>query len=260
MGSKIDRVGEENINNFGSKIIITRYGSARDIDVHFPEYNWTFKHTAYKEFKSGKIKCPYERRVFGIGYIGEGKYKVSENGKKTKCYRTWQNMLQRCYDEKQRYKNPTYINCEVCDEWYCYQNFAKWYYNNYYEIENEVMSLDKDILCKGNKIYSPENCIFVPNNINILFIKSDKTRGEYPIGIDYNKSSGKFRARCSIYDFKENKNKNEYLGLYDTPEKAFKVYKQFKEKYIKEVADHYKEQIPDKLYDALYNYEVEITD
>ena len=48
---RVDRTGEENINNFGSKIIIKEYRRAVDIDVYFPEYNWTAKHREYKEFK-----------------------------------------------------------------------------------------------------------------------------------------------------------------------------------------------------------------
>lgn len=122
------------------------------------------------------------------------------------------------------------------------------------------MCLDKDILYKGNKVYSPKNCVFVPEKINILFIKSNKSRGGYPIGVSYHKQNRKFVAKCSIYDFKENKQKLIYLGCYDTPEKAFKAYKQFKEKHIKKVADYYKDKIPNKLYQAMYDYEVEITD
>ena len=260
MGSKVNRIGEENINNFGSKIIITRYGGATDIDVYFSEYNWTFKHSAYKEFKNGKIKCPYEKRVYGRGYIGEGKYKARENRKTNKCYEVWNKMLQRCYDPKYQEKEPTYKYCEVCNEWLNFQNFAKWYYDNYYEIKNQKMHLDKDILVKGNKLYSPENCIFVPNNINMLFVKCDRSRGRYPIGVCCHKQHEKFQAYCRIYDFKENKSKLIYLGLYDTPEKAFEVYKQFKEQNIKQVADYYKDLIPEKLYQVLYEYQVEITD
>ena len=73
---KIDRTGEEGYNKFGSKMIIKEYRKYSDIDVYFPEYNWTFKHAQYQSFKKGKIKCPYEPRTFGIGYLGEGKYKV----------------------------------------------------------------------------------------------------------------------------------------------------------------------------------------
>ena len=260
MSNKIDRTGEINYNNFGSKIIIKEYRDCIDIDVYFPEYNWTAENVQYGNFKKGNVKCPYEKRVFGIGYIGEDKYKAYENGKATKCYQTWKGMLERCYDDKLHKKEPTYKNCEVCKEWYNFQNFAKWYYNNYYEIEGQKIHLDKDILCKGNKIYSPENCIFVPNNINVLFTKSDKSRGNYPIGVHYNKQNKKFVAQCNIYDYEENKTKKKYLGLYDTVEKAFEVYKEFKERYIKQVADYYKEQIPDKLYNALYDYKIEITD
>lgn len=260
MGAKIDRTGEKNINTFGSEMIIVEYRMNRDIDVYFPEYDWTFKHTRYNDFKKGNIKCPYERRVYGIGYIGEGEYKTKINGKRTKCYKTWQGMLERCYNPKCHGKHPTYINCKVCEEWLCFQNFAKWYYENYYEIDGERMCLDKDILHRNNKIYSPENCIFVSERINTLFIKCDKMRGEYPIGVSYYKQNNRFVAQCSVYDFKENKIKKIHLGYYNTPEEAFNAYKQFKEQYIKQVAEYYKNLIPTELYNALYNYKVEITD
>lgn len=255
---KIDRIGEKRTNNFGSEMIITEYRGCMDVDVYFPGFNWIFKHAKYNNFKKGKIKCPYERRHHGVGYIGEGKYKTSENGKDTKCYKTWHNMLRRCYDKNYQEKYPTYKKSKVYKKWHNFQNFAEWYYNNYYEIEGQTMCLDKDILYKHNKIYSPETCIFVPNNINVLFTKSDKIRGEYPIGV--NLYCNKFRARCGVYDFKNNKKKLKHLGVYNTPEKAFERYKQFKERYIKQVADEYKDKIPQKLYDAMYNYEVDIDD
>lgn len=260
MGSKTERIGEENYNTFGSKMVIVGYRNVLDIDIYFTEYDWTFKGAKYQNFKKGSIACPYEKRYYEVGYLGEGKYKISKNGKKTKCYITWYAMLQRCYDGKFHEKEPTYINCEVCEKWLCFQNFAKWYYDNYYEIENETMCLDKDILCKGNKIYSQDNCIFIPHNINVLFTKRDNDRGEYPIGVCYDKQAKKFVAQCSIYDFKENKKKHIHLGYYDSTEKAFESYKQYKEKYIKEIADYYKCKIPEKLYNALYKYKVEIND
>lgn len=256
--SKIDRTGETGINNFGSKTVIIDYRKAIDIDVYFPKYNWTFYNATYQSFKSGNIKCPYEPSVYGIGYIGEGKYKTSENGKNTRVYDTWHDMIKRCYSDKFHKRNPTYIDCEVDEEWLNFQNFAEWYENNYYEIEGERMQLDKDILHKGNKIYSPDNCIFVPQTINSLFIKCDKSRGESVIGAT--PVNGKYRTRCWLIDPKTSKSKQEYLGLYDTQEKAFQVYKYYKEKNIKEVADYYKDEIPQKLYNGMYSYEVEITD
>lgn len=259
MVAKIDKTGEESINNFGSKIVIVNYRKYSDIDVYFPEYNWTFKNAHYSSFKKGNVKCPYEQRYYEIGYFGEGKYKVSENGKTTRYFNAWYNMLKRCYSEKYYNKNLTYTNCEVDEDWLNFQNFAKWYKENYYEIEGEQMELDKDILCKHNKIYSPETCIFVPHGINALFTKSDKTRGDSCIGT-YHRKNYKYQAYCRMINPKTGKSKREHLGFYNTQEKAFEIYKYYKERNIKDVADYYKDVIPQKLYNALYEYEVEIND
>ena len=252
--AKIDRTGYEIYNNFGSKMIISKYNNARDIDVYFPKYNWVAKNKHYSDFKNGDIKCPYEPRVHGKGYIGEGKYNSRENGKITKCYDTWSRMMRRCYDNKYKEKHLTYKYCEVCEEWYNFQTFAEWYNDNYYEIPGKVMCLDKDILVKGNKTYTPETCVFVSNEINLLFVKRNKSRGNCPIGVSYSKRDNVYICHGSFGDKQKN------LGSFDTPQEAFKVYKEYKEKYVKEVADKYKEYIPKKLYEAMYNYEVEIDD
>ncbi len=175
-------------------------------------------------------------------------------------YAVWYGMLQRCYSEKCQQKYPTYKNCTVCEEWLYYPNFKKWYEENYYEIDGQRMHLDKDILNKGNKVYSPENCVFVPQGVNKVFTKNDANRGDYPVGVSWNKQNKKYRANCSIFDIENNKYVYMYLGLHNTPEEAFKVYKTTKEKNIKQVAEYYKGQIPSKLYEAMYRYEVEITD
>lgn len=164
-------------------------------------------------------------------------------------------MIRRCYDNKYKLKHPTYKDCTVCDEWYNYQNFAKWYDENYYLIDNEEMNLDKDILYKGNKIYSPRTCVFVPQNINKLFTKTDKLRGEYPIGISYNKKDSIYVVHCN-----DGNGNLIYLGCSPNNNKLFKIYKEFKEKIIKQVADKYKNKIPQKLYDAMYKYKVEVID
>ena len=112
------------------------------------------------------------------------------------------------------------------------------------------MCLDKDILIKHNKIYSPDTCIFVPHKINTLFTKSDKSRGESVIGTSLYKN-GKYIVQCNLLNPETGKSKSEYLGLYETQEKGFEVYKYHKERNIKEVADYFKGQLPDKLYQSL---------
>ena len=255
---KIDRTGEEGFNSFGSKMIIKEYRNNRDIDVYFPEYNWTFKHARYSNFKKGEIKCPYEPRYFGKGYLGEGKYKVSENRKLKKEYKIWHSMLTRCYDPKLHEKRSTYKDCKVEDYLLNFQHMATWIDDNYYEIPGEKMCLDKDILCKGNKVYSRDTCIFVPERINTLFTKRDNSRGNDPIGVS-DLPSGTYRVFCN-----NGYGKSVYLGVYLTKEEAFQVYKQYKEKVIKEVIDSYEGIIPEPYYSrlktAMYNYEVEIDD
>lgn len=254
----LDRIGEENYNNFGSKMVIKEYRKYKDIDVYFPEYNWTFKHAVYSAFKKGEIKCPYEPRCFGKGYIGEGKYKAKENGKKTDEYEIWYNMLNRCYNPKYKEKKSTYRGCEVEDHLLNFQNMGEWIKNNYYEVPGEVMCLDKDILCKGNKVYSRETCIFVPQRINTLFVKNDNSRGKDPIGV-YQLPSGNYQVYCS-----NGYGKQIPLGTYITKEEAFKAYKEYKEDVIKEIIDSYEGKIPEPFYSklktAMYNYEVEIDD
>lgn len=249
---KIDRIGEEKTNAFGSIMRIINYRRNDDIDVYFEEYGWTKCNVAYKDFNTGKIKCPYELRVFGVACVGDGDYKTKINGKHTKYYRSWRAMIQRCYDPKFHNKEPTYTGCTVHDSWLNFQVFAEWADKNYYKIEEEQICLDKDILCKGNKIYSPDTCIFVPKRINLLFTKSDGVRGDLPIGVYYHRK--KYNSHCNI------NGKRKDLGSYDTPEEAFQVYKNFKEQYIKEVAEEYKSKIPSKLYEAMLKYEVEIDD
>ena len=119
------------------------------------------------------------------------------------------------------------------------------------------MCLDKDILIKSNKIYSPEACCFIPEKINILFTKSNSMRGKYPIGVTYHNRDNVLEAWCCNKECKR-----QYLGRFplNRPFQAFTTYKNFKENYIKQVADEYKGLIPQKLYEAMYNYEVEIND
>ena len=255
---KIDRADEERLNKFGSKIVIKEYRNNKDIDVYFPEYNWVFKHAKYRSFKNGNIKCPYEPRYYGVGYLGEGKYKVKENGKNSDEYDIWYRMLQRCYDPKFQEKRPTYKGCEVEEYLLDFQHMGEWINENYYEIPGEQMHLDKDILCKGNKTYSRDTCIFVPERINSLFTKRNNARGKNPIGVTP-RESGNYQVQCNdIYG------KRITLGTYSTEEEAFRVYKQYKEKVIKEVIDSYEGKIPEPFYsrlkEAMYNYKVEIDD
>lgn len=161
-----NRVGEIKLLNNGYTAKIIKYKNANDMEILIIETNEKIKCT-YIQFKKGNIRSVYERNLYNIGYIGEGEYSSTKH---SKIYRAWSSMFFRCYNEARLKSCPSYKDCEVCEQWHNFQNFAKWYEDNYYEIEGEKVDLDKDILIKGNRVYSPETCIYVPQKINVAFV------------------------------------------------------------------------------------------
>lgn len=249
----LSRLGETRLNTLGSKMWIVNYTSATDTTVQFKD-GYITTGVQYTQFCNGRVKNPNDASVFGHGCVGVGAHVSTIDGKMTPQYRTWTHMLERSYSAKYHLRKPTYIGITVCDEWLNFQVFAAWYDTNFYAVEDQEMAIDKDILSKGNKVYSPETCVFVPQSVNSLFTKRDAKRGKTPLGVSWYKS-GKYQASCST-----GKGKLQYLGLFTTPEEAFLSYKAFKENLIKQIAESYKTQIPDNLYRALINYTVEIDD
>ena len=257
------RIGEEKLNKQGCLMKIVEYNNAIDIVVEFQDEYKIKVHTTYNHFKNGGVKNPYCPSVFGVGIVGI-KYPVKINGKTTKEYMVWSGILDRCFiDHSGDVRTRTYQDAVCCDEWIYYENFYEWLhkqdnFDKWYN--NEKWHIDKDILVKGNKIYSPETCCLVPDNVNTLLIKCDNSRGKYPLGVNYNIAVKKYSARMSKHN--EKTKYREHIGYYDTPEQAFKAYKKRKESYIKQVAqDEYdKGNITKPCYEAMMKYEVEITD
>lgn len=165
--------------------------------------------------------------------------------KDTKEYIYWKNMIKRCYSKKYQINRPTYKDCVVCDEWLTFSNFKEWFYKNYYEIENEKIHLDKDIIKKGNKLYSPNTCIFVPHKINTIFLtnKSNKNNN-LPIGV-CKTANGNYKATCSV------NGKNITIGTYKTIQEAESEYKKYKYNNVKCVLNNYKDKIPKNIYNNI---------
>ena len=252
MSKFIDRTGLRYLTTEGYWVTIIEYFNNTNCTIQFENGHIVLK-SHHNNIKRGNIKNPYHRSVYGVGYFGVGKYKAMENRKMDKIYDTWKDMLRRCYDEACLKKQPSYKGCSVIEKWHNFQVFAEWYEDNYKPYDNKS-NLDKDILVKGNKIYSPKTCCFVPVEVNCLFVKRKNGRGNYPIGVSKHKRDKKFQARI----FKNKKDVS--LGYFDTPEEAFQAYKTAKEEYIKEMADKWRGQITEPCYEAMYAYEVEITD
>ena len=231
-------------NNSGNCVVVN-YTNYDDVTVKFVETGYETK-TRMDNLKLGKVKDYLHPSIYGKGILGEG-FKQSES--QSYSFQLWKNMLKRCYSEVSFKKSPSYEQCLTSETFNDYQQFKTWC-NSQLGFGNTGWELDKDILVKGNKVYSEDTCCFVPKEINLLLVKHDKGRGDYLLGVDYHKSRKQFRARCS----------DKHLGWFNTELEAFRAYKQAKEAYIKEVASKWKDQIDTKVYEALMKYEVEITD
>ena len=164
-------VGVGGYNSFGSKMIIKEYRKNCDMDVYFPEYDWTFEHAQLSHFVRGNLRCPYERRYFDIGYMGEGKYNWKNYHE---ICNKWLHILERSYSKSWKKNNPQYNSTSCGRGFHCLQDFGQWYEDNVYEVKGQIMDLDKDLFGKENKIYSPETCCFLPRCINASLVHPNK--------------------------------------------------------------------------------------
>ena len=145
----IDRLGERHLTNEGYWVIIVEYVSNRSCTIKFEDGGYIMKNLGYNRVKKGNIRNPFHKSIFGVGYNGVGKYIISINGKRTKAAQTWKGILERCYSDEKQEKYPSYKNVDVFKEWHNYQNFAKWFEENYIE----DFHLDKDTNFLGPSIY-----------------------------------------------------------------------------------------------------------
>ena len=238
-------------NNYGD-VVVLEYISSRDITIRFINTS-NVRKVFLPQLKSGKIRDNELKPVYKVGVMDIPNAVGTRDHPKS--YRAWNNMLQRCYNENMRSKHTTYSDCEVSDDFKYYSKFKEWAEKQVgYDQEN--WGLDKDILVKGNKIYSAENCAFVPNEINTLILSGKSYRGDLPVGVilDRSPKTPRYRARLS------KEGKYYCYGSYPTPEEAYYAYKEAKEAYIKEVADKYKDVIDSRVYKALYEWTISIDD
>ena len=247
-----DCVGKvcKSLNSGDFKIL--KYNDKKNVKIQF--LNTGFEVVAeLGHIRDGGVKDRYAPSVFGVGVSGT-KYPFRINGVKTKEYGLWVRMLERCYSDAYQKKQPTYIACKVSDNFKSYEYFYEWC-NKQIGFGNKGWHLDKDLLVRGNKIYSEDTCVFIPAEINSVLTKCTASRGEYLIGVSWSKTNKAFRAQVH-----KNKGKPEHLGFFKTELEAFKAYKTAKEAFIKEQAEKWKLQIDERAYNALMNYTVNIDD
>lgn len=142
------------------KCVVVDYLGRDNVIVRFEDD--TRVKTTVSQMCRGSIKNPMTPFVRGIGFVGQGDY---GNYNRPLAFKKWHSMLERCHCPKYLKKKPSYSGCSVSEEWHNFQNFAKWWDNQYYE---SGWHLDKDLLKFGNKVYSKDTCSLVPREINML--------------------------------------------------------------------------------------------
>lgn len=238
-----DRLNQIKTNNFGTLMKVIKYTKSTDIEVQFlDDHQCIIRNQSYNNFLRGTIKNPYDKTMYDIGFLGEGEYVTTIDNVTTKVFYYWSNMMKRCYSKTTRDKNTAYYNiATVCEEWHNFQNFAKWFSENIYEYHEGRLHIDKDILGNDSKIYSPDTCVIIPQRINMIFMNKPNVYG-LPSGIRKNINS--YTVSYSGKRIGTTKTLIEAIRMHDTAQLE----------HVKEVANKYKNKIPEKVYNILMNW------
>lgn len=257
---KKNLTGKVFTTNSGWTCQVTDYKDAHNVNVRWQDGSESVERTT--ALKLGSIKPLNQPSVEGIGFIGVGRFvpRSYKNGTQLseKVYGYWIRMFSRCYNplELNKPRNARYRDVHICEEWHNFQNFAEWALQ---QVNSESLDyeLEKDLFGGVTKYYAPENCCFLPAEINRFLMQMEQ--GEHGIGAHYirpqkpNAKDG-WVARCHTGV------EREYLGYFNTPQEATTAYIKRKEAYAKELAEKWKDKIDPRAYEALMNYKVEITD
>ena len=243
----VDLLGKMFTNSLGSVATVIEINGSKDVTVLFENTNYV-KNTRVSALMSGSFKSPYCKSVYGVGFVGEGDYKVSINGKATIAYDVWNSMLTRCYSEKYSVKNKSYEGCTVHQDWHNFQNFAEWYCNHkFYGLGYQ---LDKDITLRGNKVYHEKFCSLVPKEVNTSIVNCEKPKGAYLLGVYYHNRDKVFISRTLV------NGKRKELGRFSTAKEAFHMYKRHKENHLKQLAVKYEGKMETIIIQALMEWEI----
>ena len=196
---------------------------------------------------------------FGINDLD---YKVSENEKIIQAdgsykfkrvwtcpfYTCWSHMLGRCYSDKSLLSRPSYASCSVSRSWERASNFKAWMEQQDWEGNH----LDKDLLIRNNKIYSPETCLFIPPIVNGFITEKRKNSGAYPAGVNFDPKRLKFVAKCS----NPFTGKTVFLGRFTSPEDAHHAWVSTKLCFAKQLAEQQEDpRVAEALIRRYENYE-----
>lgn len=221
---------------------VVKYCGKSLVTVRFDDTGETATGTTF-EIRSGAITDRTIPVVYGVGFMGSGHVRGPHNAW---AYSVWTGVLERCYDKAFQDRAPTYKDCSVAKDWLNFQNFST---DTKTMIKEPKWEIDKDILVKGNRVYSKETCVFLPKELNLLISTRDRN---LPTGV-YARGK-KFVASCRV------QGKQKHVGMFLSADLAFQAYKEVKESEIKRVSDIWKDRLDPRAYSALVGWKITIND
>ncbi len=196
------------------------------------------------DVKRGQVRYVFHPSVYDIGYLGVGKYTVTKDKKHTPVYATWHSMLRRCYCSKSHGRQPTYKDVTVHHEWHNFQNFAEWFEQSNYQ---ESWHLDKDLLSKGEKKYSKETCLFLPDRLNTFLTNRQVDNTSGYVGVSYDKRYNNWNVKIND----KNTGSRMYLGYFDDIEEASNAYKKQRAIFAEEWKAEMQGMLPQQAIDSI---------
>lgn len=228
-------------NNFGD-FKVTGYTGADAVTIEFLSTGYQTV-VSTSTIRKGSIKDRLAPSVYGIGVVGED-VRSDKEGVAERPYTVWRGMLQRCYGETTQLKQPTYAGCTVEKSFLYYPTFKAWLIKQPYY---DSLELDKDLLVKGNKVYSPDTCTMLPDEINSALASIS----QYGCC-----SLIRYSRRTNCYELDLTHIQQGLEELYNTYKEAFSAYKVFKENQLQVLAEKWKNYISPEAYRALISYSI----
>lgn len=122
--------------------------------------------------------------IYGIGVND-----IGSEACKLRSYKTWRNIIKRCYMNGVG-QERSYYDCSVSSDWLKFSSFMDFYDKNY----RNGLFIDKDLLSLNSKEYSSKTCCFISVGLNNFVTDKRAVRGSLAIGVSRNITSGNLRA------------------------------------------------------------------